>query len=204
MAPWRRRVVVSLAVPTTVKEERTRTSEPSRGIESLARSPLFFGVDRSVLQRGAALFHTRTFHRGRPILAQGEDALLVHVISDGFVRLNSLHSDGQEITLGIVGIGDLVGEEALVGEPPRPWTATALEDCQTLAVPATQLVRLFRTNPTLAMNLARYTSLRYAAIATALDNTVRGRVRERLLGALRRLAWQYGFDPPPAGRSRSD
>jgi CRP-like cAMP-binding protein len=92
----------------------------------------------------------------------------------------------------------------LVGEPPRPWTATALEDCQTLAVPATQLVRLFRTNPTLAMNLARYTSLRYAAIATALDNTVRGRVRERLLGALRRLAWQYGFDPPPAGRSRSD
>jgi len=50
------------------------------------------------------------------------------------------------------------------------------------------------------MNLARYTSLRYAEIATALDNTVQGRVRERLLGALHRLAWQYGFRSA-AGRS---
>lgn len=159
---------------------------------TLMRSRLFLGADKRLIERCSALFAVRTFPRGRRIFYQEDSARFVRLISSGLVRLSYLLSDGHEISLAIVGAGDLVGEEALVGEPQRPLIATALEDCQTVSASGEDLARVFSEEPQLAMNLARYTSLRYSEISMALEETMQGKVRDRLLRTLRRLALQHG------------
>src|ERR1035438_4647005 len=97
-------------------------------VANLMHSRLFFGADKRLIERCSALFSVRTFQRGRRIFYQEDSARFVHLISSGLVRLSYMLSDGNEISLGIVGAGDLVGEEALMGEPLRSLIATALED----------------------------------------------------------------------------
>ena len=161
-------------------------------LANMTRSRLFSGADRRVIERCRELFTVRTFARGRRLFYQEDSARFVHLVSSGLVRLSCLLSDGHEISLAIVGAGDLVGEEALVGEPLRPLIATALETCQTVSASGDELARVFLEEPRLAMNLARYTSLRYSEISMALEETAQGTVRDRLLRTLKRLALQHG------------
>lgn len=116
---------------------------------------------------------------------------LIHLVAAGHVRLSCLSDGGHEISHAIVGPGGSVGEEVLVGER-RSLMGTALEDCRTLAASGDQLAPIFSAEPVLAMNLARYTSFRYSEAAMALEESVEGRVRDRLLRALQRFAREYG------------
>ena len=161
-------------------------------MDAIVGSQLFRGADKNVIERCSRLFAVRTFRRGRRIFYQEDSARFVHLISTGLVRLSCLLSDGNEISLAIVGPGDLVGEEALLGESLRPLIATALEDCETVSALGEDLARVLSEEPRLAMNLARYTGLRYSEIATALEETAQGTVRDRLLRTLRRLALEHG------------
>lgn len=158
----------------------------------LSRSRLFSGAEDPLIRRCSSLFAAQTFRRGQRIMLQGDSERLVHLVAAGHIRISCLSDEGHEVSLAIVAPGGSVGEEALVGER-RSVTGTALEDCRTLAASADQLAPIFNAEPVLAMNLARYTSFRYSEAAMALEESVQGRVRDRLLRALQRLAREYGI-----------
>ena len=162
-------------------------------ISDLRRSQLFSGADEALLRRCSKLFSAYAFRKGRRLFFQGETSHFVHLISTGHVRLSCFYHDGHEISLAIVGPGDPVGEEALTGEARRRLMATALDDCTTLAASAESLIQIFNMEPALAMNLAKYASFRCSGVSVALEDAARGRVRDRLLRALRRLASEYGI-----------
>ncbi len=69
----------------------------------------------------------QVFPAGAPIFKQGESRRFAYLIEQGTVELSSV-GDGGTIGRRRLGVGDLLGEEALVASGPRPVTATAIEE----------------------------------------------------------------------------
>jgi len=157
-----------------------------------SQSRLFTGADSAVVEHCKGLFQREYFRRGSQLFTQGDVAHAIFFISSGFVRLSYLLSDGREVSVALIGAGEVIGEEALVGANQRSLTATVVEDCTAFRARGYRLAKLFETNATLAMNLARQISLRRDEIGLALEDVAQGRVRDRILRALRRLATQRG------------
>jgi CRP-like cAMP-binding protein len=157
---------------------------------SLAQSRLFSGADAGTLRRCQSLFRKKTFRRGSQVVSQGDPVRSVYFMASGYVRISYLRDDGQERSVAIVGAGEFIGEEALLGTARRPFSATVVEDCTVFRAPENELAASFNTNATLAMNLARHMSRRFGI----MDSTelAQGRVRDRLLCALQRIASQCG------------
>ena len=64
----------------------------------------------------------QVFPAGAPIFKQGESRRFAYLIEQGTVELSSV-GDGGTIGRRRLGVGDLLGEEALVASGPRPVTA---------------------------------------------------------------------------------
>lgn len=129
-----------------------------------------------------------SLRRGTELFAQDDNVEHVYVVLAGYVRLSFLLSDGREMSVGLVGPGEFVGEEALAEAERRPFSATVVERCTIFRARGESLSALFRADASLAMNLARHMSTRYAEMSAALEDIAQGKVRDRLLRALRRIA----------------
>ena len=155
----------------------------------LTGSRLFVGADAGTMQRCHSLFRKKAFRRGSQVVSQGDLIQSVYVITSGFVRISYLRDDGRELSVAIAGAGELIGEEALLGAE-QPFSATVVEDCTVFCAPAKELAASFNANATLAINLARHMSLRFGIFGPV--DLAQGRVRDRLLRALQRIASQCG------------
>jgi CRP/FNR family cyclic AMP-dependent transcriptional regulator len=94
---------------------------------ALDRLPLLAGVPEAARSRLAAAARPVRHAAGAPIFRRGdpgEDGMLL--VLDGLVRLHLSGADGREMSLGLVGPGEPVGEIALVDGGPRSADATAL------------------------------------------------------------------------------
>jgi CRP/FNR family cyclic AMP-dependent transcriptional regulator len=74
------------------------------------------------------------FPRKETLFAQGDAADAVFYIQTGKVRLTVVSKTGKEATIGILGDGDFCGESALVGQPLRMGSATAMTDCAVMRI----------------------------------------------------------------------
>jgi CRP/FNR family transcriptional regulator len=103
-----------------------------------------------------------------------------------------LLSDGREMSVGLIGPGEFIGEEALADAERRPFSATVVQRCTIFRARGDSLSASFRADASLAMNLARHMSTRWAEMSAALEDIAQGKVRDRLLRALRRIATRCG------------
>jgi CRP/FNR family transcriptional regulator len=134
--------------------------------------------------------------RGDYLYLPGDPARSVFLVREGFVRLGRLLDSGGELTLEVAGPGEIVGEEAVMGEARRPGLAQALQPARVSPVPAATLDPLLARSGPLALALARVVSERSRRIeARALENAL-GDCRQRLASMLMDLAGRYGFDEP--------
>lgn len=88
----------------------------------------------------------RKFPKGRVLYRQDEVSDQVFVVISGRVGITMLRSDGQELLIDIVGVGALCGEGAAFDGLPRFSSASALEECETLAIPTVDFCKLMAGN----------------------------------------------------------
>ena len=75
-----------------------------------------------------------SFEKKSAILAQGEPTDGLYFIQNGKVQLSVVSENGKEATLGILGVGDFLGEGGLAGEAHRMSSAVAMTDCVLLDI----------------------------------------------------------------------
>ena len=80
----------------------------------------------SLTQALAALGSVRRFRKGSLLIQEGDVGDTLFIIQSGRLRVFSADDRDREITLGVYGPGDYVGEMALDGGP-RSATVEALE-----------------------------------------------------------------------------
>src|SRR6059058_6494012 len=104
--------------------------------DALARVDLFSGLGKKELKDLATYCGERTFSPGSVLLSQGEQGLGLFILTKGTVRITRTNSpDGAEEVLGTAGVGDVIGEMALLDDMPRSATVTAVDDVTVLVLP---------------------------------------------------------------------
>jgi len=67
------------------------------------------------------------------MLTQGEQGVGLFILTKGTVRITRKNSlDGAEVVLGTAGVGDVIGEMALLDDLPRSATVTAVDEVSVL------------------------------------------------------------------------
>lgn len=132
----------------------------------LHKVPLFANLTDSELQALAADFVPLTFRQHETILRQGDEGEMLYLIQSGRVRIYVLGEEGREISVRLLGPGEVFGELALIDDLPRSANVVAMEDTVVLTLPRSAYLDHLRRCPQLALNLMRTlsTRLRYTTI----------------------------------------
>ena len=103
---------------------------------------------RALAERGTQ----RHYRAGALLIQEGDDSDSLYVILSGRMRAFASDANGKEITLGIHGAGDFVGEMAFDGGP-RSASIEALEPSVCASVTRATLTAFIGEHPTFAFDL---------------------------------------------------
>jgi CRP/FNR family cyclic AMP-dependent transcriptional regulator len=142
----------------------------------------------------------RTHARGTTILRRGDPGTGMIVVTSGRVRVGVTSEDGREITLGILGPGDVLGDMALLDGEARSADAVALEDCAVLVLERSRFLRLLHDTPELSLRLLAVVTQRLRRANLALEDIALLPLEQRLARLLIRLARDYGKAAQPGVR----
>lgn len=147
--------------------------------------PALRELDEAERVRLAAAGRYRRFTRREVVFHAGDPGDCLHLIITGRVALRVATAAGDELTLSLLGHGEVFGELAvLTADARRTVTAIALEPTRTLALHRAQLTRLRRRNPgvdaMLTEVLAAHVRRLSATVLDLLHQPVDKRVARRL------------------------
>jgi CRP-like cAMP-binding protein len=132
-------------------------------IALLARVPALNLLGMSALQVLAIGAEQRDYGYGDVLFHQNDIADAGYVIRRGSFRVAA--EDGPEM---VVGVGELIGELALIVDMRRPATATALEHTTVVRVSRTLYQRVLESHPEAARRIRDDLAARTNAAATAI------------------------------------
>jgi CRP/FNR family transcriptional regulator, cyclic AMP receptor protein len=84
----------------------------------------------------------------------------VYFILQGWVKIGTHNLDGKEVTLNILGSGELFGEMAALEDIPRSSNVRTLVTTTIGSIPAQDFVKLLQTEPLAGLHLAKLLSRR--------------------------------------------
>lgn len=168
--------------------DRTETNK----VWYLKQNRLFEDVPEGDVARNEALFTMKTFTRKAQIFDQSDPSRTVYMIKNGAVRLARITEDGKEVTVAVLGRGDIFGEESLFANAPRTTFAVAIEETLICTARAEDLFSLMKTEPQLALNVAKVVSDRLVEMTSTVEDLSYARLSDRLMHLLQRLASEHG------------
>jgi CRP/FNR family transcriptional regulator, cyclic AMP receptor protein len=117
-------------------------------LEELARSiPFFEGLPEESVKASLAHVVTREHPAHRVVLLENDWGSSVYFILSGWVKIRTYNLDGKEVTLNIVGRGEVFGEMAPLDEVPRSTDVITLTPTMVANMPANDFVHLLHTEP---------------------------------------------------------
>ena len=125
-------------------------------INSLIYSVRFFqGLPKTVVEKAITHLVTRTHAANQVILLENDWGTSVYFLLSGWVKIRTYNLDGKEVTLNILGQGELFGEMAALDEAPRSTDVIALTPTLTGNMPAQDFVQLIQTEPLAGIRLSQ-------------------------------------------------
>lgn len=123
---------------------------------SLIRSaPFFSGLLDTVVDKATAHVVTRRHPANQVILLENDWGSSVYFILEGWVKIRTYNLDGKEVTLNILGKGELFGEMAPLDEVPRSTDVITLAPTVIGNLPSQDFVELIHTEPLAGIRLAQ-------------------------------------------------
>lgn len=135
--------------------EDRRNSRESKTDDSPRSLPFFEDIDPKVVDQALSQIVVREHPAGRVILLENDWGSSVYFILSGWVKIRTYNIDGKEVTLNIVGRGELFGEMAPLDEVPRSTDVITLTNTVVANMPASDFVRMVQTEPQAGIRLAK-------------------------------------------------
>jgi CRP/FNR family transcriptional regulator len=161
-------------------------STVDESVRLLAATEVFGDVETRELEEVAKVAVPRHWDRGEVIFREGDVGDTCYLLRSGAILLTREHQDGRTVALAELRAGMLFGELAMFRGERRSATAEVVEPASALALLATDMQRLIRRNPDLALkllaNLAERVSRTNERLLQQSFQTVAGRVASALLG----------------------
>jgi CRP-like cAMP-binding protein len=128
------------------------TEECLRAIRS---SSFFQGLPPRAVEQATVKMVTRKHPPDRVILLENDWGTSVYLILQGWVKIRTYNLDGKEVTLNILGMGEMFGEMAPLDQAPRSTDVITLTEAVIGSLPAPDFVHLLETEPKAGIHLAR-------------------------------------------------
>jgi CRP-like cAMP-binding protein len=168
--------------------------------QALTRTQIFQSLEPTEIDAVLARAMVRRIVRGEVIRRRGDPGSGMVVIVSGRVRISLVSEDGREVTLTMLGPGEVLGEMTLLDGSECSADATAQEDCVLLMIERTQFLRLLRSNSDLCLHLLAVLFQRLRRASSALEDMALLDLPTRLGRLLLRLSGDYGVTGPRGTR----
>ncbi len=128
----------------------------SRDERQVIRSaPFFEGLPSDAVDRAINHVVLRTHPANQVMLLENDWGNSVYFILSGWVKIRTYNLDGKEVTLNIVGKGELFGEMAALDEVPRSTDVITLTPTLIGNMPSQDFVHLLSAEPKAGIRLAK-------------------------------------------------
>jgi CRP/FNR family cyclic AMP-dependent transcriptional regulator len=154
-------------------------------VRLLADTEVFGDLEQRELEAVAQVAVPRHWERGEVIFREGDVGDTCYLLRTGSVLLTREHQDGRMVALAELRAGTLFGELAMFRGETRSATAEVVEPASAVALLASDVQRLIRRHPELALKLLATLAERVSRTNERLlqqsFQTVAGRVASALL-----------------------
>jgi CRP/FNR family transcriptional regulator len=156
----------------------------------LGRVPVFEELADDDLRRVAEVTVPRRFAAGEVVFREGDDSDTCYVVNAGHARAIREHPDGRQITLATFGPGDIFGELAMFDDERRSATIEASDELEVLGILGSDMRRLLRRHPDIAVKLVIALGRRLRAANERLARQSFQTVQSRVAAVLAQLVEQ--------------
>ncbi|MBD1825525.1 Crp/Fnr family transcriptional regulator [Cyanobacteria bacterium FACHB-DQ100] len=122
---------------------------------SIRLAPFFQGLPDSAIEKAISHVALRNHPANQVILLENDWGSSVYFILSGWVKIRTYNLDGKEVTLNILGKGELFGEMAPLDEVPRSTDVITLAPTVIGNMPAQDFVQLLNSEPEAGIRLAQ-------------------------------------------------
>ncbi len=157
--------------------------------EALAQSRLFAGLDHKHFSEICSRVNIRLAWRGEVVANEGDLANAIGVIVSGQLSLQKYARNGDYVTLGLLGPGDVFGEDLFFSKDRRwPLTIEAISNCRMIILTRDLILPLLAEYPELMNNFTSFLSERiqqqYQRINVLSQRNLRQKIMVYLLDLL--------------------
>ena len=136
-------------------DSRYGSRDNSIGGMPIRETPFFQGLPDEIIDQATAQVVTRRHPANQVLLLENDWGSSVYFILDGWVKIRTYNLDGKEITLNILGKGELFGEMAPLDEVPRSTDVITLVPTVIGNLPAQDFVSLIQAEPQAGIRLSQ-------------------------------------------------
>lgn len=172
----------------------------SQEVDILKKVPLFAGLEEAALAALAARLRKRRMPDSTPVVYKGDPSGALYLIASGRVKVHQATSNGDEVILEVLGVGDFFGEMSLLDGQPRSADVSTLEESDLLLLEGDALQETIHEYPAVAWTLLRILSQRLRDQNDRAEMLMTRDVTGRVADCLLRLAKSQGT-PLPDGKS---
>ncbi len=168
--------------------------------DALLASPFFQKMLPHELDELIATSSERRTSRGTVIFTKGDPGTSMMVVLAGQVRVGSISRDGREVTLNVIGPGEIFGEFALLDGKPRSADAVASDDTRLMVIERGHFLPFLLRHEGLVERLLVVLCDRLRKTSMALEEVSLFDLPARLALRLVKLAEDYGTATPEGVR----
>jgi CRP-like cAMP-binding protein len=119
----------------------------------LGQVPVFETLAPEDLQHVAEVAVPRSFAGQQVIFREGDESDTCYIVRSGHARAIREHVDGRSLALAHFGPGDIFGELAMFDDERRSATVETLDAVDAIAIAGSDMRRLLRQHPDIAVKL---------------------------------------------------
>lgn len=160
----------------------------------LSANPFFSGLVEDTLERIAGICKPHHLAAREVLFLKGDPSDGLYAIRRGLIRIGTTDDLGQQMTMNILGGGDVFGEIALLDGRSRTADAVALEDTDMFFLPRRDFLGLLKSEPSIALQLIELLCGRLRDLIERMEETTFLPAEARLARRILVLATDYGAE----------
>lgn len=153
-------------------------------------------LDEERRQRLGGRLARRRLASGTVLFHEGDQAGSAFVVEAGALLIESVTLDGSVVAFGLVGPGEIVGHQGLVGDRPRSATVRAVTGTELIEIDRSTFEHLRGADPAFDRLLVAMLDHRLRATTRFLYEMRGVDARERVRLVLERMRERYGSHVP--------
>ena len=121
-----------------------------------------------------------------------EPSNTVYLVKSGKIKISRISSDGQTITLALLGPGEIFGESAILGQETRQNIAEVVEDALICAIDKVHFQDLLQKSNVLTVKVQTHIGKRMQEVESKIEDLVFKDARERIITFLKHYINHFG------------